>query len=490
VIVDAEARTDDWFRDRIFDICIVGTGPAGITLARSLARRGLSIGLFEAGGLDISADSQDLYKGTTTGQPYYALDAARLRYFGGTSNHWGGWTRPLDAYDFEPNPANPLSGWPIARSELDRYAAEAGQILNLPADTPAPELFASAAPGLVARRFRFSRPTTRFGEKYHDELAKSDAIRVVLNANLVDFRLDDARRTVNEAVFRSYAREGTFAIKARAFALCLGGLENPRLLLNMQSQVPAGIGNDNDLVGRYFLEHPHAPVGRVVMRKPMTHMLVYSPTPDFMRDNRVLNFGVRIGDIDQWNGGDFTGPFELKPPCTVAFDTLLAAEMKHAPAACPAHVGDAFVACEQSLDPENRVKLTGEKDRFGLRPIELAWHFSDTDRRTMKTAAMEVAKRMAAADVGRMQIVPWLLNDAVPTVDQLWGGNHHMGTTRMSADPKQGVVDANLKIHTIENLYVGGSSVFATSGHANPTYSIVQLALRLGDHLAERLQKA
>lgn len=490
MILDAESGADDWFRDRILDICIVGTGPAGITLARRLGKRGLSVGLFEAGGLDITADSQDLYKGTTTGQPYYALDAARLRYFGGTSNHWGGWTRPLDTYDFEPNGANALSGWPIKKTDLVPYAAEADEILNLPADTPPPELFPQAQPDLVARRFRFSRPTTRFGEKYRDELTKSDAIRVVLNANLVDFQLDDARRTAVAAVFRSYNREGSFAVKARAFALCLGGLENPRLLLNMTSQLPAGIGNDHDLVGRYFLEHPHAPVGRVVMRKPMTHMLVYSPTPDFMRDHRVLNFGVRIGDMDQWNGGDFTGPFEPQPPCNVPFDTLLAAEMKHEAAACKAHIGDAFVACEQSLDPENRVKLTGDKDRFGLRPIELAWHFSDIDRRTMKTAAMEVAKRMAAEDVGRMQIYPWLLNDEVPNIDQLWGGNHHMGTTRMSADPKQGVVDADLRIHGLENLYVGGSSVFATSGHANPTYSIVQLALRLGDHLGERLQKA
>ena len=83
MIVDAEVRTDDWFRDRIFDVCVLGTGPAGITLARRLGTRGLSVGLFEAGGLDLTADSQDLYKGLTTGQSYYALDAARLRYFGG-----------------------------------------------------------------------------------------------------------------------------------------------------------------------------------------------------------------------------------------------------------------------------------------------------------------------------------------------------------------------------------------------------------------------
>lgn len=134
--------------------------------------------------------------------------------------------------------------------------------------------------------------------------------------------------------------------------------------------------------------------------------------------------------------------------------------------------------------------LTNEKDRFGLFTIELAWHLSDTDRHTLKTAALTVASQMAVENAGRMRIVPWLTNDEAPTLDQLWGGNHHMGTTRMSADPSQGVVDANLKIHTLENLYVGGSSVFPTSGHANPTYTIVQLSLRLGDHLATQLQKS
>src|SRR5579871_528707 len=124
MIFDAETQTEHWLRERIFDVCVLGTGPAGITVARRLAQRGLDVGLFEAGGLDPTTDSQDLYKGTTTGQPYYALDAARLRYFGGTSNHWGGWTRPLDPYDFEPNAANPLSGWPIAKAALDPYATE------------------------------------------------------------------------------------------------------------------------------------------------------------------------------------------------------------------------------------------------------------------------------------------------------------------------------------------------------------------------------
>ncbi len=490
MILDAETRADDWFRDRVFDVCVIGSGPAGVTLARRLGARGLSVGLFEAGGMALSPDSQDLYQGTTVGQPYYPLEGTRLRFFGGSSNHWGGWTRPLDPYDFEPKAHNPLSGWPIAKADLDPYAAEADEILDLPADRPAPDIFPAPGSEVVPRLFRFSRPVTRFGEKYRDELHRSANIRVYLNANLVDLRVDDGRRAVSEAVFRSYRQNAPFAVKERAFALCLGGLENPRALLNADSRMGPGLGNDNDLVGRYFLEHPHAPVGRVVLRSPMTWMLVYSPTPQLMDARRVLNFGLRLGHFDEWNAGDFTGALDPQPACTSSFDALLAAEMKGEPTACPAFVGDAFVACEQALNPDNRVKLTGERDRFGLRKIELDWRLSDTDLRTLKTAATEAGRLMAERDVGRLKIVDWLLDGQTPTADQLWGGNHHMGTTRMSADPKQGVVDANVKVHSLANLYVGGSSVFATSGHANPTYTIVQLALRLGDHLRNRLGKS
>jgi choline dehydrogenase-like flavoprotein len=134
------------------------------------------------------------------------------------------------------------------------------------------------------------------------------------------------------------------------------------------------------------------------------------------------------------------------------------------------------------------VKLVSERDRFGLRKAELDWRLSEMDFRTLRTAASEAARQLAELDVGRMKILDWALGERDPSGAELYGGPHHMGTTRMSNDPKMGVVDSNTRVHSVENLYVGGSSVFATSGHANPTYTIVQLALRQADHLAELLR--
>lgn len=489
MIEDAEKRAEGRF-DKIYDVCVVGSGPAGTTVARRLGAKGYSVALLEAGALEASQESQDLYTGSTVGQPYFALEVSRLRYFGGSSNHWGGWTYPLDDHDFEANPNNPLSGWPISKADLLPYATEADAILNLPDDRAPPDFFPAEQDSLKPLFFRFSRPVTRFGEKFRDELQKSSAIDVFLNANLVDLRLDAGKHAVSEAVFRSYEREGSFSVKARLFALCLGGLENPRALLNATSDIPVGLGNENDLVGRYFIEHLHAAVGRVVVRNPMTWMLGYGPSPQLMKQRQILNFGLRIGEFEQWNDGDFTGALEPEPDCDIDFDTVLATEMRGEDAACPALVGDAFVVAEQQLNPLNRVRLTDRRDRFGLRKIELDWSISDTDYRTLTTCALETGRLMAQHDVGRLKVVDWLLTGQTPNMDQLAGGNHHMGTTRMSDDPKTGVVDRNARVHGQENLYVGGSSVFSSGGHANPTYTITQLALRLGDHLAAKLGTA
>ncbi|MGH7488748.1 MAG: FAD-dependent oxidoreductase, partial [bacterium] len=136
MIFDAENWQDSWFRDQQFDVCVVGSGPAGITLSRALARKGRNVALFEGGREILSPESQELYAGDIVGMNYWPLETTRLRFFGGSSNHWQGWCRPLDAWDFLPRDVNPHSGWPITKSDLDGYAAETAEILDLQPSMP------------------------------------------------------------------------------------------------------------------------------------------------------------------------------------------------------------------------------------------------------------------------------------------------------------------------------------------------------------------
>src|SRR5215471_15010554 len=173
MLLDAERRDENWFRDRIFDFCIIGSGPAGITLALSLARRGHSVGLFEGGGMDRSSASQDLYVGASIGQDYFGLNHCRLRFFGGSSNHWGGWCRALDDYDFIKKRHYPFSGWPISKSELDPYREEAGRVLDLL--TPLEEKDPNKLNSVALKRIHFeASPPTRFGTKFGGELRTSN----------------------------------------------------------------------------------------------------------------------------------------------------------------------------------------------------------------------------------------------------------------------------------------------------------------------------
>ncbi len=495
MILDASTLDRSLFATH-FDVCVIGAGPAGITLARKLAAVGARVALMEAGGLEVSEASQDVYRGTNIGRGYFELETARLRYFGGTSNHWGGWCRAFDLYDFLPKPFHPLSGWPITQLDLDPYRAEADRILDLPSATEAPDLPIRQRDYIFRHvQFRFS-PPTRFGEKYRDEIAASDRITLVLNANLVDLGLDDGHGTVTGAVFRSYAADDPgFTVAARGYALCCGGIENARLLLNFDRQLPAGIGNHNDMVGRCFCDHPHYVVGDVVLQTLVLEREFYSPFETFMLEARCLNFGMRLepGWIEpadlpalarQVSDEEFA--IHLRQKVRDSAVDLSASDRPPLPLPSP-QTAVMRMAQEQQQNLDSRVLLGEARDAFGLRRVELDWRLTDLDIHTMRTAATAFAGHLAEQSIGRAQIRPWLLEEPPafpPFPDEEVGGKHHMCTTRMSADPRTGVVDADCKVYGVSNLFIGGSSVFATTSHANPTYTLTQLALRLSDHLA------
>lgn len=478
-----------------YDICIAGGGVAGIVLAYTLAGRGKRILLLEGGGYEFSENSQSLYSGANIGREYFDLDVTRLRYLGGTSNHWAGVCRPLDVHDFKRRDHIDGSGWPIGITDIQPYLSEAREIMEI-SDFPAEPALNGSGGRLKEFAFRFS-PPVRFGEKYREFLASSDAVDVFLSANLIDIELDPDSGRVSAFAFRGYDEGGPiYKAYADRYVLALGGIENARTLLNANRQVPQGLGNDHDLVGRYFMEHLHHTLGYYVTDSTKTRFgeatRYVSPTVEMMRREHIANAGFRINIIDGRDDGSFAANARQ-----LSRDVLCANEAVKdfvrrtiGPLRChPDRSGELKVGSEQIPNRNSRIRLSDETDRFGLRRPVLDWQLLPMDKKTIRTGALEIAKYFARNDIGRVKILDWVLDENDPLLPGLdkgeeVGGNHHLGTTRMGASKQDGVVDRDCRMFGVENLYVAGSSVFRTAGHAHPTLTIVQLALRLRDHLA------
>lgn len=483
------------------DVAIVGGGAAGITLARRLGARGHSVLLLESGRFELEPETQDLYRGPAAGPALPAgseyLTSSRLRYFGGSTNHWGGYCLPLQPMDFEALPWVEHSGWPIGPSDLEGYYPEAAACLGIVpfAGEPLSEeerrgLLLAESPRVRTAIFHMSRPL-RFSEVYREEIAASERVRLVVGADVVQLRLapDGGSLRWLEAASLEGAR---FTARARYTVVATGGIENARLLLASDSVHPRGIGNGHDLVGRFFIDHPHLPVGDVVLtRPPANHWLyrmwfgpskkehgVLCLTEEVRRERRLLNSSVELVPDTKRP----TAPAEVagrESREIVALDSL----RRGTGGPDGVLTGRLFARSEQAPNPGSRVRLAGERDAHGMRRVRLDWRLQPRDLATVVETVRIVARELGRAAVGRVRMTvspedPWA--GAV-------GGNHHLGTTRMAATPRGGVVDADCRVFGIGDLYVAGSSVFPTGGFANPTFTLVALALRLADHLDRKL---
>jgi choline dehydrogenase-like flavoprotein len=469
-----------------YDVCVCGTGPAGITTARKLAASGKKVAFLEGGGLSYSDKSQDFYKGKSVGKLYYYLQAGRDRFFGGTSNHWSGRCGIFDPIDFEARKYFGLPGWPISREQVLKGLSEAQEILDIEGKDLAP----FEDPELMTPRFARSgyalSPPTRFSAKYRAEITLSQRIDAFYNANLINLRLDDDLTRVKNLRIQNYNGQ-TVDLSAIQYVLALGAIENARILLNSDDQVPQGIGNKNDMVGRCFMEHLNVSIGRFLVTNPQfwkDRDLPLVPTEMLMRQN---NIGNGILDFSPNATLEIYGRFRVLKQflrdtgCKLPTAVELARRMIEFD--CP---GDGLITSliEQTPNLNSRVTLTDDVDAFGLRRVQLNWQWDERDRRTVRFLAVESAKEMARLDCARVQLAPFILD---PGLEIEAGGHaHQMGTTRMSADPRYGVVDENCRVHGFRNLYVIGSSVFPTSGGTNPTLTIVLLAIRLADFLNSR----
>lgn len=509
MFIDARTLADQTSLE--VDLAIIGGGVAGITLAHTLAGSGISVCVVEAGGLEPDPAVQSLYEGENTGIDY-SPTATRLRHFGGSSNHWGGYCRPLDAIDFKQRDWVPFSGWPFTIDELAPYYKPASAIVEvIPGrfddrdywQRVSGEKLPEAASGRMRLQFVQFSPPTRFGSRYGDELKAAANIRVLLNANVTQISATDNAQAVKQLAIRTL-NGLRHSVKARYYVLATGGLENARILLLSNNVVAAGLGNQNDLVGRFFMEHPHmggfaemvvADLERLpkILRERVTveghsAKAAFNPTQQFLREHQLLNATFMMGVAGKYPSGQ--RPDAANANDRARRDMLKAARhflTDNADTVKPGSTG-AWLgiggSCEQAPNPDSRVSLSTKHDALGLPRIKLDWRLTEQDRLSFYTHLHSLALEFGALGIGRLRV---MVADQRDWPQPLGGGSHHMGTTRMSDNPSHGVVDRNCKVHAVDNLYVAGSSVFPTSGVSNPTLTLVALTLRLADHLKGRI---
>jgi len=519
------------------DICIVGSGAAGITLAAGLAATNREVCLLESGGLEPDADTQALYDLENTGYSPRPDYMARARYWGGTCNLWAGRSMRLAPTDFEPRDWVSYSGWPIPYSEVERHYPSAGRILGLP---DADDVAGRVAPGLAAgdEALLFAdgelAPTLslwapkprRFGPHYRSRLAAAANVRALLNLSATRIALDETGRAVRHLEARTLdgARH---EVRARTYVLACGGIENARLLLVSRDRQPNGIGNDHDLVGRYFMDHPrtvfgkvHVPAGRrlpLLRGRPVRDgkfQLGLGLSAETQRRERMLNHYVTFEELTSGYAeasyqsvvqgmkvvlrrGHAGGRFDFLKKRAAEIPEMIyllspKELMPHAAYRAYVALRDAiprtrgpktFVAvyfCEQPPMPSSRVSLSQDRtDRFGLPLLKLHWDLDGAFTDSVLRMQALVGREIERSGFGRLEP-----GTGTPAFTD---ASHHMGTTRMGATARDGVVDADCRVHGVDNLYVAGSSVFPCAGHANPTLTIVALAERLAAHLRGRL---
>ncbi len=560
MIIDlGKAKTDPL---PVYDLCIVGSGPAGLTVANELASSGLRLCVLESGQLKFTKHGDMLRQVKSEG--IRIKDYSRERVLGGASTTWSGLASPLDPIDFQPRSSLRHSGWPISRDDLWPYYEKATQDYGFASlKLFGPDGFSEVKArndreftwtDLEEKTFLAAAKPQDFGRMLRSIFSQPD-IDLYLDATLIRLERDDSAKDNGQGhrIARGVVHTSTghrVAVEAAVFIVATGGIENARILLNSRDGCPQGLGNEHDQVGRYFMNHPKDPYGLIHLNEPLHELPYYFGClfqgyagyggihlkEKVQAEQHCLNTYVRFEPLFPWsdNRGVESLIFLVKRS-TLLFETWKArAKERIVSLRDYAETGDdtelqndrktwwdwvglfgAIIAnlpmvlryvlarlregahpaihiirmrnfMEMEPDPENRVVLSDEQDVYG-QPVPSVYHqTTDLDRKTLITLHQTLAAEVREMGLGE-------LSSELETCDPwpiTYDASHHLGTTRMGTDPETSVVTPNGRLHSVENVYMAGCSVFPTSGCANPTFTIVALAMRLADHLREQVFKS
>ena len=492
------------------DVCIIGAGAAGISIALEWMNSPYKIILLEGGGFEYDEKVQELYAGKTTGQRYYPLKSSRLHYFGGTTGHWAGFCSTFDPVDFIKRDWVPHSGWPIKREDLDPFYARAHTNVDLGPyeydwkywQKQDPELQPLLKDDSVVwnKIWQFS-PPAQFGLKYKDTIVKASNVHLYTYANVTNIKANEGVSSIDEVTIKNYSgKEHT--VKAKYFILACCSIQNARILLASNQQAAKGLGNDHDNVGRYFMEHLEIKSAELWLEKPNPLKLYglnygvtkaraeLAITQKKQEEFKILNGTSSLTPlaiaknmppmIDVWKEADPRKSMDSAMAMFQKADQIKAPP----PQSSESRAFELFTRIEQAPNPDSRVTLDTEKDSLGMPRASLNWVLTPLEKRSIRKIYELIGQQVGVEGIGRVKLMDYLQDENDNTWPSFTGGGwHHMGTTRMSDDPKNGVVDANCKVHSLANLYVAGASCYVTGAAPNPTLTLIALSLRLSDHV-------
>ena len=465
----SELKTIDYSK---YPVVIFGSGPAGISTALELEKNNISSLIIEAGDQFYSDASQEFYKGDSNNSFISDISESRSRQFGGTSSLWGGWCKPLEKFAF--------NSWPIDHQDLKIYQDKTCKILEIKNQfdqKPLNEKF---------NQNEFQYSTVRFADKYEDHIKKSKKILLVLNTQLSHLNGDGKK--IDSATCISNGRNSI--IGSKIFILACGGIENSRILL--WSKIQNKTLFDHKLpIGKYWMTHSWVLGGAGILDESK---LIKSMNNDYLKydgaihlssseklinDNNILSSGLYMNKKEDMN----IQKEIIKDLLCVAPDygKKIAQTMFNKDLKC----GNIFMNVENEANQNNMIELNNQnRDRNNIPQVNILYPERKNAIISAKVFLEQLALFFKENDIGRIAMNKKIYN--LEDFDQL-GNYHHMGGTRMGNNIRTSVVDKNLKVHNLNNLYTSGSSNFFTGCYSNPTFTIIQLSLRLADNIKKVL---